>query len=310
MKWKCLGSLKEAKSSGCSGIYLIVHKGALNRIVYVGVSVNVGRRMREHYEGYLRGNRTIYNVDESEDVYSLMSSYLIHNHIKEYKNLANVKKIWASTTITSIEPKNLLSSNQNFSEEWEQILHKKYLPNLCVWALPLSNYTYEKATIIESLIQSRIIKTFDLRGFFNLKDISILGKIENTKVRKINIDFDCLPDLDDASKIVIKNINKSTTPPTAFSLAKIQLQDVITVREIARKKRVEVREKTALKYRNNGKPWSTTDLEKLRVMVVEFEMTASEFSQHLGRAPRAVAKRIEYNDKLSFKKWRESIELL
>ncbi|WP_212747707.1 hypothetical protein, partial [Pseudoalteromonas sp. S326] len=90
MNWNCLGSLQEAKSSGCSGIFLIVEKVALHRLVYVGFSVNVGIRMREHYEVYLRGNRCIYNLDESEDVYSLMSSYLFHNHIKEYKNLSNI----------------------------------------------------------------------------------------------------------------------------------------------------------------------------------------------------------------------------
>nr|WP_246875721.1 GIY-YIG nuclease family protein [Pantoea ananatis] len=54
MEWRFLGSILEARKSGCSGVYLIVHKGLFNRVVYVGVSCNVGRRINEHYEGYMR----------------------------------------------------------------------------------------------------------------------------------------------------------------------------------------------------------------------------------------------------------------
>ena len=68
MKWRFLGSLSEARKSGCSGVYLIVHQGVFDRVVYVGVSNNVGRRISEHYEGYLRGNRTIYNAGQNDDV--------------------------------------------------------------------------------------------------------------------------------------------------------------------------------------------------------------------------------------------------
>ncbi|HFV7132458.1 TPA: GIY-YIG nuclease family protein, partial [Escherichia coli] len=52
MEWRFLGSLSEARKSGCSGVYLIVHKGLFSRVVYVGVSCNVGRRITEHYDGY------------------------------------------------------------------------------------------------------------------------------------------------------------------------------------------------------------------------------------------------------------------
>ncbi|TOG70983.1 hypothetical protein CGI95_25155, partial [Vibrio parahaemolyticus] len=73
---------------------------------------------------------------------------------------------------------NLLSEEQQFGFQWEDILLNKYLPQLVVWALPFADYTYEKATLIESVIQTKLVKAFDLRGFFNLKQISILGKIE------------------------------------------------------------------------------------------------------------------------------------
>lgn len=76
MEWRFLGSLSEARKSGCSGVYLIVHKGLFSRVVYVGVSCNVGRRITEHYDGYLRGNRTIYDAGHDEDVYRFMSAVM------------------------------------------------------------------------------------------------------------------------------------------------------------------------------------------------------------------------------------------
>lgn len=310
MQWKYLGSLSEASNSGASGVYLIVHKGIYNRIVYVGISVNIGRRISEHYEGYCRGNRTIYDVDKYGDVYNLMSSLSINNHIKEYKRLAFNRKIWASTTITSFHPRNLLSEGQSFDDEWKQILYSKYLPSLSVWALPLSSYSYEKASMIESCIQYRIIKNFDLRGFFNLKNISILGKIENNKISHANVRFNILPDVDDVSKIIIDNIYSSKTPRFVDDMVRSQLDTLIAFRENEKKLFLNSRETISLKHPNHGKAWSNVDIEKLRVMVVDFKMTPYEIAEHLGRSPKAIAMKIDFNDKFSQRKWRESITLL
>ncbi|MEA0064079.1 GIY-YIG nuclease family protein, partial [Escherichia coli] len=99
----------------------IVHKGLFSRVVYVGVSCNVGRRITEHYDGYLRGNRTIYDAGHDEDVYRFMSAYKIHNHTKYYQALANDYKIWASTTMYSDLPKNMLAKSQTFDTDWQSI---------------------------------------------------------------------------------------------------------------------------------------------------------------------------------------------
>jgi hypothetical protein len=40
------------------------------------------------------------------------------------------------------------------------------------------------------------------------------------------------------------------------------------------------------RYKNHGKPWTQEHLEKLRVMLVEFELTPSQMSPHLGQDPR------------------------
>lgn len=309
MHWRFLGSLSEARKSGCSGVYLITHQGIFERVVYVGVSNNVGRRISEHYEGYLRGNRTIYNAGCNDDVYKFMSAYKIHNHIKHYQELANQYNIWASTTVDSSNPLNLLSEEQQFGFQWEDILLNKYLPQLVVWALPLADYTYEKATVIESVIQTKLIKAFDLRGFFNLKQISILGKIEQPYLTKISQCVDS-PRLDSASQVIFNNLHTAGVPIEARRIFLVQLVKEISQREKKNEARAKLRQKKILRHKSYGKPWTYEDQEKLRVMLVDFEMKPSQIASYLGRDPRAITKRISDNDKLSQGKWRQNLKWL
>jgi hypothetical protein len=311
MNWRYLGNISEARTSGCSGVYMIIHKGKYDRIVYVGTSINVGTRMSQHYNGYLRGNRSIYRVKPTEDIYSLMSSVSLHNHIKFYKLLASQKRIWASTTIEKINPDNLLAPDQSFCENWKEFLEKIYLPQLCVWALPMPNFTHEKAAYIESAIQIKIIDTFDLRGFFNVRNISILGKIEyNHKLIKLERPFDNLPLVDNASRIVLGDINKFDISPTARIEANEQLKDFITQRAKQKKENSERRERLRTKYPNHGKPWTLEDLEILRVLLTEFNLKSSEIAIYLHRKAGTIAKKIEVNDKISGRRWREDIKWL
>ncbi|WP_286271634.1 GIY-YIG nuclease family protein [Thalassotalea hakodatensis] len=309
MNWRYLGSLLDARNSGCSGVYLIVHKGKYNRIVYVGVSNNVGRRISEHYEGYLRGNRTVYNAGKNDDVYSLMSAINIRNHIKQYQKLARNHYIWASTTLHSDKPKNLLAKGQSFSEQWQDITFDKYLPQLFVWALPISNYDYESVAKIESVIQKKLVAAFDLRGFFNVKQLSILGKIEYPKLNKYSLSIDP-PDLDFASKILLSDLSRTGTPISAYKALRAQLKEELVTREKEKQSRISIRQKIQSQYKNSGKPWTYEDLEKLRVMIVDFKLSPLQMSPYLERAPSAIAKRIVNNDKLSNKKWREHIKWL
>lgn len=309
MNWRFLGSLSDARKSGCSGVYLIVHQGIFERVVYVGVSNNVGRRISEHYDGYLRGNRTIYNAGRGDDVYKFMSTYRIYNHTKHYQKLANQYKIWASTTCNLSNPINLLSEKQEFGFQWEDILVNKYLPQLVVWALPFADYTYEKASVIESVIQTKLIKAFDLRGFFNLRQISILGKIEHPNLTKISQRIDS-PKVDSASHVVLSNLHTSGFPIEAHRIFYMQLDNEICQREKVKGVRLAHKQKKIAQHKKHGKPWTHEDLEKLRVMLVDFEMKPYEMSAYLGRAPQAITKRIIYNDKFSMGKWRSSLKWL
>jgi predicted GIY-YIG superfamily endonuclease len=310
MIWRFLGSLSEARNSGCSGVYLITHNGKYNRVIYVGISINVGYRISQHYQGYLRGNRSIYRLSETQDVYTLMSSYMTQNHIKEYKKLAQKKKIWASTTIHHDSPKNLLASEQDFQLGWDSYVKKEYIPNLTVWALPFSSFDYNKAAEIESIIQSRLIETFDLRGYFNLKSISILGKIEFPNQQKMNLKFNNIPELDPVSIMVLDSLNEDTIPESVINEAKQQLESLINERNNEKNQRLSDKNKRNTYYTNNGTPWSQEELEKLRVMLTDFEMSPMQISGYLRRKPSSIAKRINNNDKFSANMWRKGLKWL
>ncbi|KPV93657.1 hypothetical protein AN214_04303 [Pseudoalteromonas sp. P1-9] len=309
MQWKYLGHISEAVKSGCSGVYIITHKGLHSRVVYVGVSINVGRRVSEHYAGYLRGNRTIYNAGKNDDVYRLMSTYKIYNNINFYKKLANNFDIWASTSIYYDTPKNLLNKKQQFCERWNDILLEKYLPQLEVYALPLSNYTYELATKIESVIQTKLIKNFHLSGFFNVKHLSILGKIEHPSLTKVSVKIEP-PAVDPASQIVLSQLDSSKTSFGSHKIFIDQIKDLIEIRNEHIKARVINKEERLSKYPNSGKPWTIEDNEKLRVLLVDFNLKPEEISKYIGRAPSTISKRIIRYDKLSGNYWRKNIKFL
>ena len=61
---------------------------------------------------------------------------------------------------------NMLAKSQTFDTDWQSIALEKYIPQLVVWALPMAKYCYLNASRIESVIQSKLTKSFDLRGFF------------------------------------------------------------------------------------------------------------------------------------------------
>lgn len=307
MEWRFLGSISETRKSGCSGVYLIVHQGAFNRVVYVGVSNNVGRRINEHYEGYMRGNRTIYNAGHNDDVYRFMSAYKIRNHINHYKSLANNYEIWGSTTLHFDSPKNILSKHQTFDATWKSIAFEKYIPQLVVWALPMADYSYSNATDIESVIQSKLIKSFYLRGFFNVKNISILGKIDKPFLERTKHFIVDTPDLDEASKIIFNHLGSTTIDESFEKEFHLQFKHEIFLREKEiQKKQAKIARKILL-HNNYGAPWTLEEMEKLRVMLVDFNLSPKEMSNYLGRDPRSISKRITENDKITNFKWREGI---
>ena len=267
--------------------------------------------MQQHLAGYIKGHRTIWKVKKSEDAYELMSSYCIRNYIKYFKDLAEINKVWASTTIDKIAAENLLMPKQEFSLEWREFLKDEFLPNIGVWALRINPYDAKKAVLIESAIQKRLVKVFELGGFFNKKDLSILGKIEfYGGLVRIREEMLNTPDLDEASRLVIESLGHKKIPETAFCIGRDQLSSVISFRSKKNEARRKAREVRLDKYPKHGSPWSSADLEKLRVMLVDFELSPKEMSVYLERESKAISLKIDQNDRRTNLDWRSDINAL
>ena len=99
-------------------------------------------------------------------------------------------------------------------------------------------------------------------------------------------------------------------PIEAHRIFSVQLDKEISQRVKEKEARLALRQKNILRYENYGKPWTHKDQEKLRVMLVDFEMKPSQIASYLGKDPRAITKRISDNDKLSQGKWRQDLKWL
>ncbi|EEU9853400.1 GIY-YIG nuclease family protein, partial [Escherichia coli] len=78
-------------------------------------------------------------------------------------------------------------------------------------------------------------------------------------------------------------------------------------RESETQRKRTIREHKVSLYENYGKPWTLKEMEKLRVMLVDFDLSPIEISEYLGREPRSISKKISENDKVTNYKWRESV---
>lgn len=311
MRWIYLGGMKRAMNHNFGGVYLLVHEGFLNRVVYVGVSEFIGRRIFQHYQGFLRGNRSAWKVTDSEDLYFLMSSVGTKNYIKYFRGLALQGKVWASTTLDLVSPKNLLMPKQDFELSWREYVEDKYVPRLGVWALNVSPFDRRRSVLIESAIQQRLVSGFWLGRFFNHKDYSVLGKIErNSKMVRIKENIGNIPELDDASKVFLSSLSDSNLPELGVKLARAQLSPIIRIRDNQRKIRLAAIAAVKERYPRHGWEWGLVDEEKLRVMLVDFEMSVAEIAKELGRKPGSVRKRIDRNDKFTAGRWRQDIKNL
>ncbi len=311
LTWHCLGTIEQAQQSTLAGVYMLVHQGCYKRIVYVGTSNCIGRRMQQHYAGFLAGRRSIWKVTKEHDIYSLMSAYGIHNYINYYKQLAAQDKVWAATTLDTRGTLNLFAPKQDFDSSWQDFVKDVYLPNIEVWALNISPYDAKTAVKIESAIQQRVNKAFNLGRYFNHKDYSILGKIEfNNYIVKAEYKIENVPSLDHASQIILQNLDKKLVPEQAYNIAKKQLKRMIESRNTINAKQALERAINKDKYPKYGQAWSQQDMEKLRVMLVDFNLQAADMEQYLERPASSIKKRIEKNDRFSQLAWRQSITYL
>jgi hypothetical protein len=109
LTWIRLGKLSALEGSDQGGVYLLVHEGKFNRVLYVGTTSNFSQRFANHLEGYLRGNRSIWKVTAKDDIYCLMTAWHLRDHVKYFKRLAERDMLWGTMTIQTLNPINLLA---------------------------------------------------------------------------------------------------------------------------------------------------------------------------------------------------------
>jgi|GEM_PF-497679 len=311
LKWSELGTLDRARNTPFGGVYLITWNGSFKRAVYVGTSTSIGRRLSQHYEAYLRGDRTIWRVKSDEDVYELMTSFHIRNYVTYFQRLARDRRVWASTALDTSSPKNLVAPKQEFDSDWRRYTREIYLPNLSVSALRLPNYDPAFAVGVESAIQTRLMRAFELGRFFNHKRYTPLGKVEiEGRMPKVKVSFDRLPDLDDASKLLLGSLDQSQIPNEVAALVQVQLHNVLERRLAAKEERRRRRKNQQGKHQRAGAAWTPAEQEKLRVMLVDFDLSPADMAPHIERPASAIALRIEKNDRLTHRRWRQNIKFL
>ena len=116
--------------------------------------------------------------------------------------------------------------------------------------------------------------------------------------------------MDAASQIIFNNFFSRKSDSNFNKEFFSQFEGEIFQRESETQRKRAIRGREVSLYENYGKPWTLKEMEKLRVMLVDFNMSPTEISECLGREPRTISKKIIENDKFTNYKWREDIAWL
>jgi len=177
LNWKKAGILSEFyKETIDDGwvVYLHIFSGYPKRIIYVGTSEEPETRWKYQQMQLLTGLGTVFRVEESKDIYELMSYKNKSNKKPEdyYRDLALKEPplLWVPTDTHS--PSNFLNDNDSFKDNWESYINKFYIKNIEIWYSKVQNK--EEAYIAETLIQSKVSND-SLIGYYETRQ-SWLGK--------------------------------------------------------------------------------------------------------------------------------------
>ncbi|TRX49312.1 hypothetical protein FNH22_27180 [Fulvivirga sp. M361] len=207
--WKYGGILDDYSVSSNGGVYLLVFKGSPKRIIYVGTTKSFQRRMAQHKSGYLIGNRTIWRLTSSEDIYELMSCQGNRgksSRFSYYASLAKNGKLWAHTTIEKESIMNDLNSNDDFNLFWKNYVSNFFIKNIEIWTCEMFD-DHERILALESKIQRMIRTHFAIESHINAHGMSFLGKIEFTgDISKYKFDFISLPDFGEDEIMLFKQL--------------------------------------------------------------------------------------------------------
>lgn len=284
--WEYHGTLSNIKSSNGKGVYLLVFKGSPNRIIYVGTTNCFNRRLTQHQEGMLKGQRTIWRVGENEDIYELMSyrgESGFKGMYKYYYRLSKKGKLWATTTLEKDEIKNDLKKSDDFNNNWKEYVEDFFINRIEIWTCNMCG-SEDKIIQLESQIQRSFKKNFFIGSHIHQKGMCWLGKIEYLgEIFDYQFRFKRYPNLDDSSLKLLKNL----TERKVISYQKFKYK----IKEEEKKEKIRILKET---YIYAGDRWDPKELDIIYTcckLGVPVEVIAVEY---LKRSPEEVKKKIEY----------------
>ncbi|SDH83298.1 GIY-YIG nuclease family protein [Desulfosporosinus hippei] len=285
LKWISGGSLIKHKYVNGPGVYLLVHSGSVNRIIYVGTTINFENRWFEHAEGMKRGNRAIWRVRPDQDIYELMSHRGSKDYFKYYRKLALENKLWASTNVLRLNPKNDLNPEDNFNDSWFDYVVEEFMPRIMLWACRMDS-NYESATILESQIQKAISKYFNIGTHINKPDMNWLGKIENLSNANLFFEFLNYPNVDKTTHGLLQNLGSRVNAGIEWKMPK-------KIQKITKLEKKIARQLHTFAYSK----WIYKE-DAILTFLITRKASLEDMTRLLQRAPEEIEARIKW-----LKKW-------
>lgn len=199
LNFENIGNLSEFHNYTSGGVYVFVYS---NKVIYVGTAQNISNRLNKHKLNMKNGLMTVWYPTENENIYSLMCSSKDENKVEKYCNLLNNKKLWIPD-YNKISKFKDTSIEVDFQNLWEKYILNDYMPNIQILVTRIEYYSF---TIVESIIQNKLIDKFNI-GYYNERsNYSWLGKIEHTKDRLVDykLVIENFPILDDEVKAILE----------------------------------------------------------------------------------------------------------
>lgn len=284
--WEYNGTLDNLFSNNRKGVYLLIHRGRPSRIIYVGTTNNFSRRLEQHRQGMINGNRSIWRLKEDEDIYELMS-YQGMSEKSKYKYYARLAKngiLWASTTLEYIEIKNDLSPKDDFEKNWKDYVQNSYMRRIETWICSMEEESKEKIIQLESQIQRALKKNFMIGSHIHNTGMSWLGKIEYLgDIYNYHFKFKRYPNLDIETIELLKNLTDS-------KVIKYYKQSYIKKKELKNEKLRLLKEV----YEYAHTPWDLLENDIIYTccrLGVSIEDIASNY---LHRSPKEIQERIDF----------------
>jgi predicted GIY-YIG superfamily endonuclease len=193
------------KEGRVGGVYLLVFKGTPKRVIYVGQTQDFRERLKQHWDAFLSGKRSIWRVEDNQDIYELMSYNGEKEAYKYYASLAKKGLLWAATDINQKEPINQLYKKDNFIENWLTFVRNKYVVNIEAWVCKTPD-DKELRIRIESQIQNAIRSYYSIGSHIHhhVNDMCFLGKVDLPD-KNSSITFTNAPDISDEFTMVLQN---------------------------------------------------------------------------------------------------------